>query len=71
MSVTKVTDTETREWMAALSDDEKLELKRRAMERRAVELLQPQAAPDFNGMTEQQIAEYCRKEELKRQRGGE
>jgi hypothetical protein len=57
----KVTDAETREWMSRLSEDEKLELKRRAMERRAVELLQPQPAPDFNSMTEQQIADYCRR----------
>jgi hypothetical protein len=57
----KVTDSETREWMSRLSDEEKLELKRRALERRAVELLQPQPAPDFNSMTEQQIADYCRR----------
>ena len=57
----KVTDIETREWMAQLSEADKLELKRRAMERRAVELLQPQPAPDFNSMTEQQIADYCRR----------
>jgi len=55
----KVTDLETREWMSRLSEEEKLELKRRAMERRAVELLQPQPAPDFNSMTEQQLADYC------------
>jgi hypothetical protein len=57
----KVTDLETREWMSRLSEEEKLELKRRAMERRAVELLQPQPAPDFNSMTEQQLADYCRR----------
>jgi hypothetical protein len=57
----KVTDTETRQWMAQLSDEEKLELKRRALERRAVELLQPQPAPDFNAMTDQQLADYCRR----------
>jgi hypothetical protein len=57
----KVTDAETREWMASLSEADKLELKRRAMERRAVELLQPQPAPDFNSMTDQQLADYCRR----------
>ena len=71
MNEIKVQDSEVRQWMDALSEDEKLELKRRAMERRAVELLQPQSAPDFNAMSDQGIADYIRKEELKRQRGGQ
>jgi hypothetical protein len=57
----KVTDIETREWMGQLSDADKQELRRRALERRAVDLLQPKPAPDFNAMTEQQIADYCRR----------
>jgi hypothetical protein len=57
----KVTDSETRDWMSRLDENSKIELKRRALERRAVELLQPKPAPDFSAMTEQQIADYCRR----------
>jgi hypothetical protein len=57
----KVSDSEAREWMAALSDSEKLELKRRALEKRAIELLQPRSAPNFSAMTEQELADYCRR----------
>jgi hypothetical protein len=39
----KVTDAEAVEWAEGLSDADKVELKRRALERRAVELLQPEA----------------------------
>jgi hypothetical protein len=39
----RVTDSEATEWAQGLSDAEKVELKRRALERRAVELLQPEA----------------------------
>jgi hypothetical protein len=55
----KVTDAETREWMAQLSDADKQELKRRALERRAVELLQPNPEPpNFGGMSDQEFARY-------------
>jgi hypothetical protein len=37
----RVTDAEATEWAEGLSDADKVELKRRALERRAVELLQP------------------------------
>jgi hypothetical protein len=58
----KVTDTETREWMAQLSENDKLELKRRALERRAVELLQPKAdMPNLGGMSDSELREYTRK----------
>jgi hypothetical protein len=56
----KVTDAETREWMAALSDAEKVELKRRALERRAVELLQPETQPNLGRMTDAEFAAYKR-----------
>ena len=55
----KVTDAETREWMAQLSDADKQELKRRALERRAVELLQPEpAAPRFGAMSDEEFARW-------------
>jgi hypothetical protein len=55
----KVTDTETREWMAQLSDSDKQELKRRALERRAVELLQPKpVAPNFAGMSDEEFSRW-------------
>jgi hypothetical protein len=52
----KVTDAETLEWMRQLSDSEKIELKRRALEQNAVRLLQPKAAPpDFARMTDSEF----------------
>ena len=55
----KVSDVETRQWMESLSEADKQELKRRALERRAVELLQPEpAAPNFAGMSDQEFAAY-------------
>jgi hypothetical protein len=57
----KVTDIETREWMAQLSDADKQELKRRALEKRAVDLLQPKPeSPNFGGMSEEEFRRYCR-----------
>jgi hypothetical protein len=44
----KVTDTETREWMDKLSAEDKSELKRQALLKRAIELSQPETAPDLN-----------------------
>jgi hypothetical protein len=50
----KVTDAEAVEWVEGLSDAEKVELKRRALERRAVELLQPEEKePNWAAMDEQ------------------
>ena len=47
----KVTDAEATEWAAGLSDSDKVELKRRALERRAVELLQPaEKEPNWGSM---------------------
>jgi hypothetical protein len=47
----KVTDNEATEWANGLSDGEKVELKRRALERRAVELLQPaEKEPNWGAM---------------------
>jgi hypothetical protein len=58
----KVTDSETREWMAQLSENDKLELKRRALEKRAVDLLQPETAPpNLGGMSDAELREYTRK----------
>ena len=56
----KVTDAETMEWMSQLSDAEKQELKRRALERRAVDLLQPKREPDLGAMTDAEFAAYRR-----------
>jgi hypothetical protein len=44
----QVTDEEAREWMGNLNDADKAELKRRALERRAIELLQPQSEPEWS-----------------------
>ena len=50
----KVTDAEAVEWAEGLSDAEKVELKRRALERRAVELLQPaEKEPNWGSMDDQ------------------
>jgi hypothetical protein len=47
----KVTDAEAVEWAEGLSDADRVELKRRALERRAVELLQPQEKePNWGAM---------------------
>jgi hypothetical protein len=44
----KVTDTETRAWMEALTPEDRAELKRQALLKRAIELSQPEKAPDFS-----------------------
>ena len=50
----KVTDAEAVEWAEGLSDADKVELKRRALERRAVELLQPaEKEPNWAAMDDQ------------------
>jgi hypothetical protein len=55
----KVTDDEAAEWIGGLSNAEKVELKRRALERRAVELLQPAPeAPDFASMSDQEFNQW-------------
>jgi hypothetical protein len=55
----KVSDAETLEWINNLDDNSKIELKRRALERRAVELLQPEPeAPKFGAMSDQELERY-------------
>jgi len=50
----KVSDQEALEWANNLTDNEKIELRRRALEKRAVELLQPEEKePNWAAMDEQ------------------
>jgi hypothetical protein len=59
--IIKVTDAETLEWIGNLDEASRVELKRRALEKRAVELLQPPAAPpDVSRMDDQEFARYKR-----------
>jgi hypothetical protein len=61
MSDIKVTDQEAMEWAGALSDADKAELRRQALLKRAVDLMQPDLAPDPANMTDQQFEEFKRK----------
>jgi hypothetical protein len=49
----KVTDDEAREWASKLSDQDKVELKRQALLKRAIDLAQPEEEPNWAGMDEQ------------------
>jgi hypothetical protein len=57
--IIKVSDEETLEWIGNLDEQSRVELKRRALERRAVEMLQPAPeAPDFASMSDQEFAQW-------------
>jgi hypothetical protein len=56
----KVTDAEALEWASQLSDQDKAELKRQALLKRAIDLAQPEKAPDLAKMTEPEFAAYRR-----------
>ncbi len=57
----KVTDAEAREWANALSAEDKAELKRQALLKRAIDLAQPEPVPDFGAMTDQELEAWKRK----------
>jgi hypothetical protein len=52
--IIKVEDSEVLEWIGKLDEASRVELKRRALERRAVEMLQPaEKEPNWSAMDEQ------------------
>jgi hypothetical protein len=57
----KVTDQEAREWAANLSDADKDELKRQALLKRAIDLAQPDQAPDVSNMSDGELENFKRK----------
>jgi hypothetical protein len=56
----EVSDSETWEWISKLSDADKQELKRRALEQNAVMLLQPKAEPNLGAMEQAEFERYKR-----------
>ena len=56
----KVTDAEAREWAAALTPEDKAELKRQALLKRAIELSQPQPEPNLGAMSPAEFEAYKR-----------
>jgi hypothetical protein len=56
----KVTDQEALEWAGQLSDQDKAELRRQALLKRAIDLARPDKAPDVANMTDQEFAAYRR-----------
>jgi hypothetical protein len=57
----KVTDEQALEWMSQLSAADQQELKRRALEKRAVDLLQPdKGPPNLGAMSDAEFAAYRR-----------
>jgi hypothetical protein len=57
----KVTDTETREWMDKLSVEDKAELKRQALLKRAIEMSQPDKPVDWGSLSSEQFEQEKRK----------
>jgi hypothetical protein len=57
----KVTDQEALEWANNLSDQDKDELKRQALLKRAIDLAQPEKAPDFASMSDGELEAYKRR----------
>jgi hypothetical protein len=60
MSDIKVTDQEALDWANQLSDEDKAELRRQALLKRAIDLAQPDAAPDVASMSDQDFIRYKR-----------
>jgi hypothetical protein len=56
----KVTDAEALEWASQLSDQDKAELKRQALLKRAIDLAQPKKEEDVAHMDEQEFTRYKR-----------
>jgi hypothetical protein len=54
------TDAEAREWMAALTPEDKTELKRQALLKRAIELTQPEKEPELGKMSQGEFEAYKR-----------
>jgi hypothetical protein len=57
----KVTDTETRAWMDALTPEDKAELKRQALLKRAIELSQPDKPIEWGSLSDQDFEAAKRK----------
>jgi hypothetical protein len=57
----KVTDAEALEWASQLSDQDKAELKRQALLKRAIDLAQPKPEENPAQMNEQEFAAYRRR----------
>jgi hypothetical protein len=59
--IIKVSDEETLEWIGNLDEQSRVELKRRALERRAVEMLQPtEKEPNWGAMDQQTFLKTLR-----------
>jgi hypothetical protein len=56
----KVTDQEALEWAGQLSDQDKAELKRQALLKRAIDLAQPKPVENPAQMDEQEFTRYKR-----------
>jgi hypothetical protein len=56
----KVTDAEALEWASQLSDQDKAELKRQALLKRAIDLAQPDKPADVANMSDQEFTRYRR-----------
>jgi hypothetical protein len=56
----KVTDKEALEWASQLSDQDKASLRTQALLKRAIDLAQPQKAPDPANMSDAEFAAYRR-----------
>jgi hypothetical protein len=55
-----VTDQEAAEWMNNLSNEDKQELRRQALLKRATDLSQPKAEPNLGNLSDAQFAAYKR-----------
>jgi hypothetical protein len=56
----KVSDSEALEWANQLNADDKAELRRQALLKRALELAQPEPAPDVSTMSDAEFTRYKR-----------
>jgi hypothetical protein len=58
----KVTDDEAREWASQLSDQDKAELKRQALLKRAIDLAQPPKEANLGAMDDQECLKWRRQQ---------
>jgi hypothetical protein len=58
----KVTDDEAREWASQLSDQNKAELKRQALLKRAIDLAQPPKEANLGAMDDQEFLKWRRQQ---------
>ena len=55
-----ITDQEALAWIKNLSTEDQAELRRQALQRRALELTEPKPAPNFGAMTQAEFEAYKR-----------